>query len=396
MKKYLTITAALVLALTGCSSSSKTEETQTTEPEVVEETTQEEEEVVDEGPTIEWVDVSSAEDAAKGAGFDKFGVIKEFTIGDLDFKDPSFAYAGGVAQATYDQPACAIFLRKGVGSYSTPLSDRNLDEFTAKWFKVDNGVTINCYGVARGAATVATWTDGDQSYALTFQGLGGEEMSMTEDELVTVVRGIQEANADKNAEDQKKSDDQSKSSDQKKDEQKQDDSSKKSTLISSTDAEALAEKDCNGDCTSIDLVNTTQYGQCWYAVCVDNNGTTYTYYVDNNGVHLLSKKEAEKKDDKKSTDEHYEGENVTIYGSVYAEWHKQNDGKWYATFTTYNGTPIYATPAPAGGGWVFYAQSNGKTVQVIYSDQESSVTGEYGPAGISSHWVNLNDAHDWY
>lgn len=390
MKKILPVAAALVLALAGCSSSSKTEEAPAPEPEVIEEEVVEEEED-DQGYIIDWTDVDTAEEAASGAGFDKFGVVDKITIGDTEYKDPRFSYAGGVAQAMYEAPATAIFIRKGVGTYSVPLSDSQLDTFAARWFKVYEGTEVTCYGPAQGAVAVATWTDGVKSYGMTFMGLGGEDVTMDSDDLATIVKGINEANADKRPEEEQKAE-------EKKTEEKaaEDNTAKKSTLISAKDAEALVEKDSAGTCTAIDLVSTKQYGDCWYATAVDKNGTTYAYYVDNNGVHLVSKKEAEKKEEKKSTsEEHYEGEDVTIYGSVFAEWHKNTDGKWYATFTTYNGTPIYATPAPAGGGWAFYALTNGKMVQVIYSDQESSVTGEVGPGGVSSHWQGLDDKK-WY
>lgn len=396
MKKILPVAAALVLALAGCSSAPKTEEATNTEPEVVEETVEEAaEEEADQGLIIEWVDVKTADEAAEGAGFDKFGVIDKFTLGDLEFANPTFAYAGGVARATYETPATAVFICKGVGSYSTPLSERQLDTFAAKWFKVYDGTEITCYGVAKGAVTVATWTDGFKSYAVTFQGLGGEEMSMDTDELATIVKGINEANADQRSEEEQKAE-------EKKAEEKKEEASsetKTSSLISAKDAEAMVEKDSGGTCTAIDLVSTKQYGDCWYATAVDKSGVVFAYYIDNNGLHLVSKtapeKKEEKKDEKKSSEEHYEGEPVTIYGSVYAEWHKNSDGKWYATFTTFNGTQILATTAPAGGGWVFYALSNGERVQVIYSDQESKVTGEVGPGGVSSHWQGL-DNKKWY
>ena len=145
------------------------------------------------------------------------------------------------------------------------------------------------------------------------------------------------------------------------------------------------------------MVTTKQYGQCWYAVCVDGNGNRFEYYVNNSGTYLIDEKGAQKEPTQtpSKTGERYEGEPVTIYGSVYAEWHQVN-GQWFATFIPYNTPQIFAQPANAGGGWVFYAYRNGKQVQVIYSDQESSVSGEYGPAGVSSHWCNINNYHDWY
>lgn len=392
MKKYLPVAAALVLALAGCGAAPQKTEEPAAEPEAIEET----EEVVDEGESIDWADAATAEQAAKGAGFDKFGVIDKFTIGDLEFKDPKFAYAGGVAQATYETPATMIYVRKAVDTYETPLSDRNLDEFTAHWHKVIEGSDVACYGAAKGAVTMATWTDGVKSYALTFQGLGGEEMSMDVDELATLVKGFNEANADQKAEEKKEEKKEETKTEEKK--QESSTSSQKSSLISAAEAEARAQEACQGDCISIDLVTTKQYGQCWFAVCVDGNGNRFEYYVNNSGTYLIDEKGAQKENTTpkpSKTGEHYEGESVTIYGSVYAEWH-QVSGQWFATFITYNNTQIFAQPANAGGGWVFYAYRNGKQVQVIYSDQESSVSGEYGPAGVSSHWCNINNYHDWY
>ena len=402
MKKILPIAAALVLALAGCSSPQQKTEESAEEPAAVEETAAEDEATEEETPEvaidessedqgliIDWTDAATADEAAKGAGFDKFGVIDRFVIGDLVFENPTFAYAGGVAQATYETPATMITVRKGVDTYTTPLSDRELDEFAAHWHKVLEGTDVTCYGQAKGAVTVATWTDGIKSYGLTFQGLGGEEMSMDSDELATIVKGFNEANADQKVEEKKE---------EPKAEEKKEETTNKSSLISAADAEALVEKDSKGTCTSIDLVTTKEYGQCWYAIAVDSEGTTFEYYVTNNGVTLISKTAAQKKpepaEQKKDGEDHYEGEPVTIYDSIYAEWHKAND-QWYATFITYNNTQIFAQPAPAGGGWVFWALSNGQQVQVIYSDQESSVTGEVGPAGVSSHWIAL-DGSAWF
>ena len=388
MKKALPIAAALVLALAGCGQQAA--ETKTEEPaaqEAVEETA--EEPVAEEEPEIQWTEVSSAEEAAKGAGIDKFDVIDSFKLGDLEFKDPKFSYAGGVAQATYETPATMVYIRKGVGTYTTPLSDRNLDEFASRWFKVIEGSNISCYGVAKGAVTVATWSDGNTSYGLTFQGLGGDEMSMDGDELAVLVRGINEQNGETKTEEKKE---------ETKTEEKQQQA--KSSLISESEADALVEKDCGGTCTAIDRVVTKQYGECWYATARDSKGNTYSYYVDNNGVHLIEKKEATQQQQQQSsnaakkTGEHYEGEPVTIYSNIYAEWHQVN-GTWVATFITYNGSQIFAQTAPAGGGWVFYALKGGQQVQVIYSDQESTAEGKVGPAGVSSHWVEL-DGNTWY
>lgn len=396
MKKYLPIAAALVLALAGCGGGQKAEETATTTEtetatEAVEDTKEEE---ADQGTTVEWTTAATDEDAAKGAGFEKFGVLPKIVLGDMTFENPTFGYAGGVAQAVYETPATMLTLRKGMNSYTAPLTDRKVEEFAAHWNKIIEGTDVSCYGSAKGAVTVATWTDGSKSYALTWQGLGGEEMSMDVDELATIVKGVNEANADTDSTEQTKTDE--KKTEQKKTEEKKTDNQQSSnnsnqSLMSQAEAEKLVEETCGGVCVTISQTTTDEYGLCWYATAVDDNDNNFAYYVNNSGIYLIGEEGSVQPT---MYDGHYEGEPVTIYGSVYAEWHMA-DGEWYATFTTYNGTQIFAQPAEAGGGWVFNALYNGQTIQVIYSDQESSETGEYGPAGVSSHWQAL-DGGAWY
>ena len=422
MRKRIVIAGALslALALSACGGAQQPAQepaaeeeaaAEETAEEVVEEEATEEaaEEEADQGPIIEWANATSAEEAAKGAGFERFGVIDKFTLGDLEFANPSFSYAGGVAQAMYETPATAVFIRKAEGYYDTPLSDRALDEFAAHWTKTIGSIEVNCYGPARGAVTVATWTDGFRSYGITFQGLGGEEMSMDTDELEVLVKGISEADADQTStaqtEEEKKAEEEKKRAEEeakraeeekkKEEEQKQQEAAAKSNLPTEMEADAMVEKASGGSCVSVDKVTTKQYGECWYCVAVGKDGTKYEYYVDKDGAHLINKTAPSSDQQKKDTSGgHYEGENVTIFGSIYAEWHQAN-GQWYATFVTYNGTQIFAEPAPAGGGWKFNAIVNGKPVLVFYSEQESSSIGQYGPAGVSSHWLG-EDGKTWY
>ena len=95
---------------------------------------------------------------------------------------------------------------------------------------------------------------------------------------------------------------------------------------------------------------------------------------------------------------HYEGEQVTIgddWGQpVYAEWHRGDSGRWWATFWTYNWAKVYACKAPAGCGWNFYTYDrNGNFVQ-IWRCEESSNYGVYGREGVSSHWQD--EYGRWY
>ena len=189
MKGMLAVAAALAIALAGCSSTPKGT-AETSEAPAIEEAAEAE-------PQVQWTDAADASAAAKGAGFDRFGVIDSLKLDDLEFTDAAFSYSDGVAQAVYETPATMFTIRKADGSHSVPVTDRALGDFAATWTKNIEGIDVNCYGVARGATTVATWKMGTRELGVTFQGLGGEEMSMSDDELVAIVKGIKEADAEK-------------------------------------------------------------------------------------------------------------------------------------------------------------------------------------------------------
>lgn len=275
MRKMLTVAAVLAITLAGCASAPKESAETVAEPEAVEE-------VADEGPKIEWTDATDAAAAAKGAGFDRFGVIDSFKLGDLEFKDPKLSYSGGVAQAVYETPATMFTIRKADGNHNVPVTDRVLGDFQASWTKEIEGIEVNCYGVAKGAATVATWKEGTREFGVTFQGLGGEEMSMDSDELATIVKGIKEADAEKKEE--------AKTEEKKEETKKQGSGS----LPSEHDAELLAEKTGGGTCTSIDIVQTKQFGECWYAVVKDEAGNVLEYYITADGIYVIDEKGAER------------------------------------------------------------------------------------------------------
>ena len=130
----------------------------------------------------------------------RFGVLDKFVLGDLEFANPSFSYAGGVAQALYESGAAGLFVRKGEGAYTAPLTDRDKSEFTSEWTESYDGLDVTLYGATQGETTVMTWADGTANYGVTYQGLGGEELSMNDSESAAVVKAVREANAPKQAE----------------------------------------------------------------------------------------------------------------------------------------------------------------------------------------------------
>lgn len=201
-KQVITFTLAgmLALGILGCGqqpAETKTEtqpQNQTTQVEQVESKTN-------------WTSASDAEAAAKGAGLDKFGVFEKLTFNDFTYKDPKFAYADGVAKATYEGGANELIITKGANGHKAPLTDRDKTEFANKWSATYDGVDVTLYGPKEGAAVVLTWSDSTGDYGVTYQGLGNEEVTLDEQDITAIVSSVRSANADKK-DDEEKSDQQ--------------------------------------------------------------------------------------------------------------------------------------------------------------------------------------------
>ena len=193
MKKVLVAmtVAALAFVLAGCASGASGSSAATSSDATSDSATAAEEVTEGNHEPTQWAPVESAAKAAQGAGFASFDVPDSFTFGDLEFSKPTFSYADGVAQATYETAATMVTIRKGDGIYGAPLTDRNYAEFPQKWTQNHKGLEITCYGAKEGAATVIQWNVDSGAYAITYQGLGGEEMAMTPDEITSIVSGIQ-------------------------------------------------------------------------------------------------------------------------------------------------------------------------------------------------------------
>ena len=202
MKKPLAFVAAMALAIsmTGCNANNQQQPEPVSQPQQASapaetapaETTAAVEQTV---ATINWTEASGAEAAAKGAGFETFGVMNQVNIGSIQFKSPKFFYTEGVAQAQYETGAAMLTVRKAQGKHTAPLTDRDKTEFPQKWTTSCEGLDVALYGQTANAATVMTWTDGTKDYGVTIQGLGGEELSMTPAEAEAVVKGIKDAEA---------------------------------------------------------------------------------------------------------------------------------------------------------------------------------------------------------
>ena len=189
----LTLAGMLSLGVVGCGQQQQQQQPEPAKTEVQNKT---EEKVQQTESTIKWTDVANAEEAAKGAGFEKFGVPGDITVNGTKFENPKFAHSGGVAQATYENGATALIIRKANGKHETALSgDRDLTKLANKWTKNYEGLDVTLYGVANGAATAMTWTEGTADYYVELKGLGGEEVSIGSEDCAAVVKAVKEANA---------------------------------------------------------------------------------------------------------------------------------------------------------------------------------------------------------
>ena len=192
--KSLAVGAALTLALAGCgasnSQSASTSSASTSSASTVEQKVS----------TTKFNDVASAEEAAKGAGLEKFGVMDKITLDGKEFKDPKFSYADGVAQAIYETDGITLVVRKGAAKHSAPITDADLASFANKWNKDYEELAVTLYGPSKGAASVLTWNDSSLDYGVTYQSPNNDQ-TIDSDEANEVVKAIKEANA---AEEEKK------------------------------------------------------------------------------------------------------------------------------------------------------------------------------------------------
>ena len=257
---------------------------------------------------IIWADATTADAAAKGAGLATFGVPEALAIGDLEFTPPRFAYAGGVAQATYETPATMFVVRKGTSTHKAPLTDRDTASFAQTWNQTIDGLNVTLYGPEQDQATVATWEDGGQSYGLTFQGLGGEEMTMDADTLASLVSDLKASNARQTTQsgtqsqgtqgagqnaatiqegdaDTAATTDDGNAGNAGAEAADYTDYSYSGGSLDITEGEAveLVQNYYGGTYAGSDYVETQSYGPCWYVATTGDDGVTYGFYVDGYG-----------------------------------------------------------------------------------------------------------------
>ena len=274
MRKIAAFAAAAILAfaLAGCGSSSASSSAASSSAASASSSSAASQAVT----TVKMTEVKTADEAAKGAGIEKFGVFETITLDGKDFKDPKFAYGDGAAQATYDNGTVALVLRKADGKHTAPLSDRDKTSFAQTWSKNYDGLDVTCYGAAKGAATVINWADGTQEFGVTYQGQGSEDVSLDSDEVAEIVKAVKQANAKQEV----------KKEETEKEESEQSDGKIGSTgadQLDGMDPEAIAQQEGLGEVLSTRQLQLNDGSWVWQVECREPDGSTATYDIDVNG-----------------------------------------------------------------------------------------------------------------
>ena len=299
MRRIAVLAAAAVLtfALAGCGSQSASSSTESSEAlsasdasasSSAESSSEESSSAAQTVSTVKFTAVKTADEAAEGAGIDKFGVFEEIILNDIQYKDPAFAYAEGVAEATYENGAIALIVRKADGKRTAPLTDRDKTEFAQTWTKSYEDLDVTCYGVAKGAATVITWADGTQEFGVTYQGLGGEEVSLDSDDVAAVVKALKEANAKEQPKQEQPKQEQPKQEEPKQEEPDDDDDDGMigddgASVLNGMDPEAIVWSEGLGELLSTTQVQLNDGNWYWQVECKGSDGSVSTYVIDVDG-----------------------------------------------------------------------------------------------------------------
>ena len=134
-----------------------------------------------------WTKVSSAKQAAKGAGLDYFSIPEgaKISLGKID--RVTYMYHENEAQALVDFPASQvrIFKEKDGGT-------DDLDDYKYTWTQNIKGLVVNCGGNREKEAMKTVWNVDGDSYEIKAVGLGGDDdFGLSADDINSLINGIQ-------------------------------------------------------------------------------------------------------------------------------------------------------------------------------------------------------------
>ena len=123
MKRLLKILLSLVFvtSLLGCSKQDKVKESFATTSDAS---------IINKGNGVVWTIVKNVEDIDEELGWkdEGFVVPDQIVFNDATFKNPQFSYYLSVAQAYYEFGAMSVYIRKAVGIYGGPITDRDIEK----------------------------------------------------------------------------------------------------------------------------------------------------------------------------------------------------------------------------------------------------------------------------
>lgn len=154
--------------------------------------------------TTNWTETDTADEAAKGAGFERFGVPSRTVIANYTFANPDYSYADHVAQAVYDIPGYVkLTIRKAEGDHKVPLTARDASEFAQTWKETHEGLEVTCYGDEKDDAIIFLWKDGSKEYGATIESEGATKVTMDDEDVDDIVKAVKSAETIQTAEAQK-------------------------------------------------------------------------------------------------------------------------------------------------------------------------------------------------
>ena len=138
-----------------------------------------------------WSDVGSAEEAAKGAGIDSFGIAEDPGLDLGELFERTYRCMDGIAEARLEYPASALTVRKGTIAEEGDISG-DYTEYANTWTQDVNGIEVTCFGNREDDATKSIWTVDNMYFSIVAEGLGGDQdFGLNAERLTAMVSSIQ-------------------------------------------------------------------------------------------------------------------------------------------------------------------------------------------------------------
>ncbi len=174
MKKILAVlfAALLVLALAACGGKKEDPEPSGTV-----------------GMANPWSDVSTAGEAAEGAGVGYFTLPDSgANVGTVTVNWSVFRWMTGLAEARGTVGNAELTIRKGLKENGTDVSG-DYGTYEKEWTVDVGGVTVNCFGDKNGMTFKALWTTDNFSYSIFLRDDGATGLGA--DDTLALVSAVQ-------------------------------------------------------------------------------------------------------------------------------------------------------------------------------------------------------------